>query len=684
MRRALIVILVLIAAAVLGGWLGLPRLGRWYVQSRVLPRIAARFDCEVSASATKVGFGWVKLSDVVVRSPRDGSHPLFAAASVEADFRLRALVASRLEVGEVVVRRPAISVQRNQDGTDNVRPLLARLRGKRAAAPKAARESAHRRLSVDRVRLEQGTVLVDDRKLGVRARVGKLRGMMRPGRPSQLLLEQVTLDSPLVPSTISLARVELSGPLRRGRKFPTVRVEGGHVQLLPRLQLSGITGKLAPMGESRVRIDMEGSYGGAEARLWHAGGVVDPFARQGEVEIRAARFELGRIASILRETPVISPADTTIDGQLRFRYRAGELSFDGGMEVAGLNLFHPSLARTPVEDLSGAVALAGTYAGRVLEISHFDIRSRGVQARLAATLDRSGAEPLVTGQLIVPPLDCQKVLDAFPPALMPDLQGFALRGTFAVDLKLRIDFAHLDEIALGGRVGINRCRVARTPPAMAAERLRGSFEHVVEAFPGKELTFTIGPENPDFTPYDLISPNVIGAVLTTEDAAFFRHRGFIPLQFRKALGRNLKRGSFSPRCLDDHDADGQERAPQPREDTLAQAAGALLGLVCRAQAEQRAPDGDLPQCDRVRPGHLWHRSGESALFRQAPNRAHAARVSLHRNDSAQSHETVCALLPRGIGSEMGQARSKGVAQDARAGPYLRRRLGHRRRGRNPV
>jgi hypothetical protein len=684
MRRALIVILVLIAAAVLGGWLGLPRLGRWYVQSRVLPRIAARFDCEVSASATKVGFGWVKLSDVVVRSPRDGSHPLFAAASVEADFRLRALVASRLEVGEVVVRRPAISVQRNQDGTDNVRPLLARLRGKRAAAPKAARESAHRRLSVDRVRLEQGTVLVDDRKLGVRARVGKLRGMMRPGRPSQLLLEQVTLDSPLVPSTISLARVELSGPLRRGRKFPTVRVEGGHVQLLPRLQLSGITGKLAPMGESRVRIDMEGSYGGAEARLWHAGGVVDPFARQGEVEIRAARFELGRIASILRETPVISPADTTIDGQLRFRYRAGELSFDGGMEVAGLNLFHPSLARTPVEDLSGAVALAGTYAGRVLEISHFDIRSRGVQARLAATLDRSGAEPLVTGQLIVPPLDCQKVLDAFPPALMPDLQGFALRGTFAVDLKLRIDFAHLDEIALGGRVGINRCRVARTPPAMAAERLRGSFEHVVEAFPGKELTFTIGPENPDFTPYDLISPNVIGAVLTTEDAAFFRHRGFIPLQFRKALGRNLKRGSFR---LGASTITMQtvKNVLLSHEKTLSRKLQELflVWYVERKLSKERLMEIYLNAIE-FGPGIFGIGRASRHYFGKHPIELTPLESAFIANDSAQSHETVCALLPRGIGSEMGQARSKGVAQDARAGPYLRRRLGHRRRGRNPV
>ena len=58
------------------------------------------------------------------------------------------------------------------------------------------------------------------------------------------------------------------------------------------------------------------------------------------------------------------------------------------------------------------------------------------------------------------------------------------------------------------------------------------------------MVFMVGPENPDFTPYAEISPHVVKAFLTTEDAGFFRHRGFIPSQFRKALARNLKRGGF--------------------------------------------------------------------------------------------------------------------------------------------
>jgi len=86
--------------------------------------------------------------------------------------------------------------------------------------------------------------------------------------------------------------------------------------------------------------------------------------------------------------------------------------------------------------------------------------------------------------------------------------------------------------------------VVAAPEEMNAETLLGPFEHQVEPTPGQTQTFTVGPEGPDFVPYAEISPAVVNAVLTTEDAGFFRHHGFIPSQFRTALSRNLQKGGF--------------------------------------------------------------------------------------------------------------------------------------------
>jgi membrane peptidoglycan carboxypeptidase len=58
------------------------------------------------------------------------------------------------------------------------------------------------------------------------------------------------------------------------------------------------------------------------------------------------------------------------------------------------------------------------------------------------------------------------------------------------------------------------------------------------------MTFAIGPDNPDFVPYDKISPYLTAAIMTTEDSGFFRHRGWVSSQFKTALRRNLAGGGF--------------------------------------------------------------------------------------------------------------------------------------------
>lgn len=101
-----------------------------------------------------------------------------------------------------------------------------------------------------------------------------------------------------------------------------------------------------------------------------------------------------------------------------------------------------------------------------------------------------------------------------------------------------------EPVQVGGQVGIFGCKVVKAPPEMDVKRFLGSFTHTVLVEPGRELSFVIGPEDPDFVPFDEISPYLINSIMTTEDHAFLRHRGFIVPEFRSALQSNLERGYF--------------------------------------------------------------------------------------------------------------------------------------------
>jgi hypothetical protein len=538
-RKALVVLIAL-SILVIGALAAAPAVGRWYIRSRVLPALGRSLGRAVGVGEIDVRLGRVNLRRLTVTGPADPPGTLLASIpEVRVAFSSGSLLSGKVHVHEVVVEQPRFNLVRSRDGKTNFLDLLRRGGGKRVQ-----KEGA--RLRIDVVRIRAGGLSVDDARERVRVSVDRIDGEAVPGGRSSVRLNGVAVTSPRVNSALRFSTVELTRDVKK--RLPQIGLRGGEVQLLPRLRLTGIRGRVSPEGAKaeRLNIDLEGSYGGAEAKLWSAEGWLSPATSSGQLRVRAERFSLGRIASILTKTPVIMPQRTLIDGRLDLGYRSQRLEFRGKLEVQRLSLFHPRLAWTPVLDLEGSGEVDGSLdlAGEKLTLGSLKLRSRGLEAQLSGTVERLSGEPHVALRLTVPELPCQAVLDAFPPSLVPALQGFKLKGKFAADLHTDVDFEHLDRTELGGKVGIRRCKVTEAPEEVSADRLEKPFEHQVEPTPGGYVVFSIGPDNESYTPFAEISPNIVNAFLTTEDAGFFRHHGFIPSMFEKALARNLKRGGF--------------------------------------------------------------------------------------------------------------------------------------------
>ena len=524
---------------------GAPAIARWYVSNRLLPSIGRALKRTVSAARVTVRPGRVVLYQLAVRGSSDDTSPLLVVPEVQIQYRTLSLLSRPVEVRRVTLHQPRLSLVRRSRGVTNFLDLVRRR--------SSSGSSSGGKMLVGAVELVGGRITVQDELEAATVSVQRVDGVMERSRTSTLRLGSIRIASPRVPSALLFSSVQVH---LRGRKVERVAVEGGEVQLLPRLRLSAIRGTItvppASLPEvhggarqTRVALDLEGSYGGADARLWSATGWVSPRGA-GKLHLRAARFSLGRIASILGRTPVILPQPTMIAGRLDLQYARRQLAVSGRLGVERLSLFHPRLARTPVLDLSavGQVDARLDLSRRQLQLRSLTIASRGIEARLSGTADWSGEAPHVTARLEVPEVACQQVVQAFPPSLVPAIQGFQLKGQSAMDLHADIDFSHPDRLDLGGKVDIRRCKVTGAPEAVSAERLRGPFEQQVEPTPRQYLVFTVGPENESFAPYASISPNVVHAFLTTEDGGFFRHHGFIPSMFEKALARNLQHGGF--------------------------------------------------------------------------------------------------------------------------------------------
>ena len=70
--------------------------------------------------------------------------------------------------------------------------------------------------------------------------------------------------------------------------------------------------------------------------------------------------------------------------------------------------------------------------------------------------------------------------------------------------------------------------------------------------------------------------------MTTEDNGFFKHHGWVSSRVQERAAPQPEAGRVPAGGLVDHHADGEERASDQGEDAVAQAAGAVPGLVSRA------------------------------------------------------------------------------------------------------
>ena len=548
-------------------WLSFPRIGRWYVRSRVIPKYEKIIGRDIEVDKIDVKRGHVQLTGLSVRGKADAKDaPLVRVATIDVDYDFWKAVKGDLRIGDVVVEAPVVSLAVSSAGQDNWRDVVERVRARRKE-PEPAAAAGPKKPRFRRVTWAHGALRFDDQAHGLSAGIDDITGTYDPLAELALTLTTLNAATKIGPSA-GAEKVAVSASAQDVRGTLRVQVTGGRVTPYHGLALTGITGTVSPQdgSTSRAVLDLQGGYGGLPDVLWNAKGWLDRVEQRGEMHVRADQFTFDKLAPILAGGPLQKPEKTSLGASLDLVLTGDILTVDGEIKLAGMTVFHPWLAAKPLADLGFEGHIKGKYDrhARLFELDALSVVFRGIEARLEGYLalpggvdgggpSASGGPPIVAGprahprlraRLVVPTVTCQKALKALPPAVTPRLQGFKLEGKFSTDIAVDIDWGNLEALELGGSVGIYGCKVLEAPKSVDTEKLKTDFEHTVEVEKDKYIKFIIGPSNPDFVPLTDVSPYVVKSLLTTEDGMFFEHRGFIVSEFRTALVKDLQAGYF--------------------------------------------------------------------------------------------------------------------------------------------
>ncbi|GAB3796926.1 biosynthetic peptidoglycan transglycosylase [Spirosoma humi] len=288
--------------------------------------------------------------------------------------------------------------------------------------------------------------------------------------------------------------------------------------------------------------------------IWHLAGTADP----GDREYNLALYAEGQNG---RPQPIVIPyiqkkynlkiqADT-LRAELRDVDRSGgQFRLEGAGSVRNLRINHPAIARTDVLVTSAAVD-ANLFVGEnyigIDSSSTLHLGEVSARPFIKYTLPDAGSSTgqgkLYDVQLHTDPMDAQALFNSFPQGLFESLEGMQVSGKLKYDLSFQFDTALPDSVKFNSGLTQDDFRVIKMGRTdFAAINKPFVYTPYEKGKPVRDII--VGPENPDYTPINQISPDLRNALLTSEDYNFFTHNGFNEKAFRVSIATNFKEKSF--------------------------------------------------------------------------------------------------------------------------------------------
>lgn len=181
-------------------------------------------------------------------------------------------------------------------------------------------------------------------------------------------------------------------------------------------------------------------------------------------------------------------------------------------------------------------------AGRVAIADSTRITIGAVRFRLGAALERSG--PRFRVAATADSLTAAQWRRSLPAAVLGPLSGLAVRGWYAYRVSLDLDLAHPDSVGFTANVVPHGLQIDAASTRLDLLSLDQPFLARIHLPRGRIVERDLSGANPHFRPLADIDTLLVHSVVTNEDGAFFRHRGFNTEAVKSAIAENARAGAY--------------------------------------------------------------------------------------------------------------------------------------------
>jgi len=151
---------------------------------------------------------------------------------------------------------------------------------------------------------------------------------------------------------------------------------------------------------------------------------------------------------------------------------------------------------------------------------------------------------VVAVKISVAEIPAQDFFNSLPKGLFLTLDGIKVKGNLNYNLNFHANLDDPENLVFDSQLKKSEFRITGYGNENFAA-INGSFSYTAREKDVAVRTFMVGPENPNYTPLDQISPLLVNSVLTAEDGTFRFHNGFNEESFRKSIATNIREKRFA-------------------------------------------------------------------------------------------------------------------------------------------
>ena len=223
----------------------------------------------------------------------------------------------------------------------------------------------------------------------------------------------------------------------------------------------------------------------------------------------------------------------------------GRLVLRGALAARNFSLFHAKIAANEVEVKRGRLDFITTLGRGTASLdkgSQLTLNKLVMYPEASLRLKPSVAVSIRVNSAETPATD---FFSSLPTGIFDGTQGTQGTGTLTYTMHGDVDLANVDSLHFDSHLRGNNFRLTRFG-ADDLGQLNRAFAYTAYNDRGDSVrTFLVGPENPDFVPFDAIADNLKSAIVTAEDPRFLTHKGFMEKALVMSAIQNIKERRFA-------------------------------------------------------------------------------------------------------------------------------------------